>query len=146
MRRIPALLCALAVVCLGDRSGAQPASSWPQWGGPGRNFVVNSASLSTAWPSGGPKKLWTRALGEGHSAIAVDGGRLYTMYRPLGMLSMVRRSEEKIVAAIDANTGKTIWEHKYSSPTSGVDYSEGAGPHSTPLVTGDRVYATGSRK
>jgi hypothetical protein len=68
------------------------------------------------------------------------------MYRPLGMLSMVMRSEQEIVTAIDASTGKTIWEHKYASPTSGVDYSEGAGPHSTPLVTADRVYAAGSRK
>jgi len=126
--------------------GQAASEGWPQWGGVNRNFVVDSHGLAKTWPSSGPRKLWTRALGEGHSAIAVDGGRLYTMYRPLGMLSMVRRSEEEVITAIDADTGRTIWEHKYPSPTSGVDYSEGAGPHSTPLVTADRVYATGSRK
>jgi outer membrane protein assembly factor BamB len=127
-----------------QRETAQAA--WPQWGGPSRNFVVDSKGLANAWPAAGPKKLWSRALGEGHSSIAVDGGRLYTMYRPLGMLSMVRRGEEEVVAALDANTGKTIWEYKYPSPTSGVDFSEGAGPHATPLVTRERVFAAGSRK
>src|SRR5687768_15017224 len=65
----------------------QPAQSstagWTQWGGPHRNFMPDSKGLASAWPASGPKKLWSRALGEGHSAIAVDGGRLYTMYRPL---------------------------------------------------------------
>lgn len=132
----------------GPQSQAQQASGtgWPQWGGPNRNFMSDSKGLASTWPAGGPKKLWSRALGEGHSAISAEGGRLYTMYRPLGLLAMVRRSQEEVVAALDANTGTTIWEHKYPSSTSGVDFSEGAGPHSTPLVTADRVFAAGSRK
>ena len=68
------------------------------------------------------------------------------MSRPLGLLAMVRRTQEEVIAALDANTGATIWEHRYASPTSGVDFSEGAGPHATPLVTADRVFAAGSRK
>ena len=130
----------LALMCLAAQVG------WPQWGGPNRDFTTTSKALAPTWPAGGPRKIWTRSLGEGHSAIAVDGGRLYTMYRPLGMLSMVRRSQEEVVAALDAATGKTIWEHRYPSPTGDLDYSEGAGPHATPLVTTDRVFAVGSRK
>ena len=68
------------------------------------------------------------------------------MYRPLGLLAMVRRSLEEVIAALDANTGATVWEHRFPSPTDGVNFSEGAGPHSTPLVTADRVFAVGSRK
>jgi len=68
------------------------------------------------------------------------------MYRPIGLMSMVRRSQEEVIAALDASTGATIWEHRYPSPTGDLDYSQGAGPHGTPLVTADRVYATGSRK
>ena len=37
--------------------------------------------LASSWPAGGPKKLWSRALGEGHSSIVVEDGRLYTLYR-----------------------------------------------------------------
>ena len=54
------------------------------------------------------------------------------MYRPLGVLAMVRRSQEEAVVALDASTGTTIWEHKYPSSTTGINFTEGAGPHSTP--------------
>jgi outer membrane protein assembly factor BamB len=125
---------------------APAAPTWPQWGGPNRNFVSDSKGLASTWPASGPKKLWSRVLGEGHSAIAVDGRRLYTSYRPLGTGGPAGRSQEEVIAALDAATGTTVWEHKYPSPTAGLNFTEGAGPHSTPLVTADRVYATGSRK
>src|SRR5687768_2812287 len=145
------LLCTIALTLYlaslpSSPSARQAPADWPQWGGPHRNFVSSSTGLASTWPSGGPRRLWSRALGEGHSAITVEGGRLYTMYRPLGLLAAVRRSQEEVVTAVDAATGKTIWEHKFASPTEGVNFSEGAGPHSTPLVTADRVFAVGSRK
>ena len=142
-----AIAAALALIAPGPAPLARQApASWPQWGGPNRNFMSDARGLASKWPASGPKKLWSRALGEGHSSIAADGGRLYTMYRPLGMLAMVRRSQEEVVAALDAATGTTIWEHRYPSSTSGIDFSEGAGPHATPLITADRVFAAGSRK
>jgi outer membrane protein assembly factor BamB len=126
---------------------AQAATAgWTQWGGPHRNFMPDSKGLASAWPASGPKKLWSRALGEGHSAIAVDGGRLYTMYRPLAAGGAAARSQEEVVAALDSATGAAVWEHKFPSTTAGANFTEGAGPHSTPLVTSDRVYAAGSRK
>jgi outer membrane protein assembly factor BamB len=118
-------------------------ADWTQWGGPTRNFMSDTKSLASSWPSTGPQKLWTRGLGEGHSAILSEGGRLYTMYRPLE-LPTARRSAQEVVAALDATTGKTIWEFKYPSPTASIDFSEGAGPHSTPLMAGNRLYATSS--
>jgi outer membrane protein assembly factor BamB len=147
------LLCAVTLAgFLGPMpsAGQQPAkpasAGWAQWGGPNRNFMSDSKGLASKWPASGPKKLWTRPLGEGHSAIAADGGRLYTMYRPLGTGGPAGRSQEEVIAALDAGSGATIWEHRYPSLTSGINFSEGAGPHSTPLVTADRVFATGSWK
>ena len=122
------------------------AADWLQWGGTGRNFMPEAAGLASSWPSGGPKRLWTRALGEGHSAILAEGGRIYTMYRPLGMLSRMRRTQEEIITALDAATGKTVWELTYPAPSDGLDFSQGAGPHSTPLIAGNRIYATSTRK
>jgi outer membrane protein assembly factor BamB len=124
---------------------AAPDTAWLQWGGPRRNFTVETSGLASKWPASGPKKLWERALGEGHSAIVVEGGRLYTMYRPLGLLSMIRRSQQEVVTAIDASNGRTLWEHSYASPTSDLNLSEGAGPHATPLIVGDRLFAMSSR-
>jgi outer membrane protein assembly factor BamB len=166
--RTRALACAFALtVCLGPGPSAQQRGSalkpparpapatvpaarpqpaavgWTQWGGPNRNFMSDSKGLASSWPAAGPKKLWSRALGEGHSAITVEGNRLYTLYRPLVSGG---RAEEEVVAALDAGSGSTVWEHKFPSSTAGANFREGAGPHSTPLVTADRVYAAGSRK
>ena len=147
------LLTAGAVLSVALLSGssdlgrlAAADAAWPQWGGPRRNFMIDSAPLASSWPSSGPRRLWQRALGEGHSAIVSDGSRLYTMYRPLGLLSMVRRSQTETIVAIDPASGKTIWEHSYDAPTAGLDFEFGAGPHSTPLVAGNRVYAMSTLK
>src|SRR5262245_12932967 len=142
------VLAAAAAVLLFSWSprAAGGVAQWTQWGGPTRDFMSGATGLASTWPSGGPKKLWSRGLGEGHSSILVENGRLYTMYRPAGMLSYVRRSQEEVVAALDAAAGKTIWEFKYPSPTDGLDLSQGAGPHSTPLIVGNVLYATSTWK
>jgi outer membrane protein assembly factor BamB len=122
---------------------AQPASeNWPQWGGPRRDFTATSTGLVTSWPEGGPRRLWSRPLGAGHSAISAVDGRLFTIYRPLVASG---HAQEEIVVALDANTGATIWEHRFASPE-GLGFGPYMAPHTTPLVAGDRVYAAGSRK
>jgi outer membrane protein assembly factor BamB len=148
MKKSVALAMAIAAAILQMPSVLRGATAtdWLQWGGPGRNFMPQATGLASSWPAGGPKRLWSRALGEGHSAILVEGGRIYTMYRPLGMLSAVRRSQEEVVTALDAATGKTVWEFKYPAPVDDLDFSQGAGPHSTPLIVGNRLYATSTRK
>jgi len=144
---------AAAVVLAAVLAGASPrrlvpdgSSDWTQWGGPTRDFISSSTALASSWPAGGPRKLWSRALGEGHSSILVEGNRAFTMYRPAGLMSYVRRSQEEVVTALDAAGGRTVWEFKYPSPTDGLDFSQGAGPHGTPLIVGNRLYATSSRR
>ena len=141
-----AVAAALAIAAFSGVASIRAAdSAWLQWGGPRRNFMVDTAGLADAWPSGGPKQLWTRSLGEGHSAIVLDGNRLYTMHRPGGMLTMVRRSQQETTAAFDAATGKTVWEYTYGSATGDLNLSEGAGPHSTPLIIGNLLFTASSR-
>ncbi|HYE85759.1 MAG TPA: PQQ-binding-like beta-propeller repeat protein [Vicinamibacterales bacterium] len=143
---LPFRLCVVvaAVAASAASLGArQTGPSWTQWGGPTRDFMVPSTGLANAWPPGGPRRLWSRALGEGHSAILVENGRLYTQYRPVAAAG---RSQEEVVTALDAATGSTIWEHRYASPTTGTDYSEGAGPHATALVAGNKLVVVGSRR
>lgn len=111
------------------------AQEWPQWGGPARNFKSPSKGLAASWPEKGPRRLWSRELGQGHSAIVVDGDTLYTMYS---------QGEQEVVIAVVANTGKTIWEHRYEAPTAGMNYEFGVGPHATPLIVGNLVYTVGA--
>jgi outer membrane protein assembly factor BamB len=114
---------------------AQAQTDWLQWGGPTRNFMSTSKGLAASWPASGPKQLWSRPLGQGHSSILVSGNTLYTMYS---------QGEQEVVIALAADTGKTIWEHKYEAPTAGMNYKEGLGPHSTPLLVGDRLFTVGA--
>jgi outer membrane protein assembly factor BamB len=119
--------------------------SWRQWGGPNRNFIVTAPGLAEKWPEAGPPVIWSRPLGTGHSAILADEGRLFTMYRAgNGRAKQGPWDAEEAVIAMDAATGKTLWEHKY--PSRREDFGFGAGPHSTPLIVGDRLFTIGTQK
>jgi hypothetical protein len=96
---------------VGARDAAGTGRVWLQWGGPERNFVSDSKGLASSWPAGGPKKLWSRALGEGHSSIVVENDRAYTLYRQMSRAAD-RTTHEEVVAAFDAASGQTIWEFK----------------------------------
>ena len=112
------------------------AQDWAQWGGPHRNFTSDTKGLATTWPATGPRRLWQRELGEGYSAIAVERGMLFTMYR---------KGDNEVAIALDAATGKTVWEYSYAAPFSPeYDMSNGPGPHATPLVSGDMVFTSGA--
>ena len=145
----PAIVAAAVTLAFGivrDPRAFAEDTAWRQWGGPRRNFTVDAPSLTTTWPSGGPRQIWTRTLGEGHSSVVVDGNRIYTMYRPLGLMSLIRRSQFETVVAMDASTGRTEWEYTYDAPTGGLDFEYGAGPHTTPLIVDNRLYAMSSLK
>ena len=127
-----ARLFAAVLACTTAQGGSL---EWPQFAGPHRNFTSDAKGLANSWPASGPKKLWSRDLGDGYSGIAVDGAVLYTMYR--------HGSDEVTLAAATA-TGKTIWEHtENASFRGGMAMENGPGPHATPLVTADAVYAVG---
>jgi outer membrane protein assembly factor BamB len=112
------------------------SGQWLQWGGPRRDFSCDSTGLTDKWPEGGPQKIWSREIGSGHSSILVDGDTLYTM---------CRRGDKDAVLAVNATNGETVWETQYEAPTKPdmlLDF--GPGPHSTPLIVGDRIFTVGA--
>ena len=114
--------------------------SWPQWGGPGRDFQVKSTGLAEAWSEEGPPVLWRRRLGDGYSAIVAENDALFTMYRD----ATGEREGEEVVVSLDAGTGQTRWEHRYEEYlVEKMDPHWGSGPYSTPLIAGDRLFAVG---
>ena len=103
----------------GVRAAQRPAPAppeWPGWGGPRRNFTSDAVGLADSWPEDGPTRLWSRPLGGGHSSILVDRGRLFTQYRPPEGGEPDAWREEEVVVALDAATGRTLWEHRYPAP------------------------------
>ena len=140
-----AILAAGSLAASARQPGHTPDPAWRQWGGPNRNFIVDSAKLADKWPDAGPRVNWSRPLGVGHSSVLAEDGRLYTMYRAgNGRARQGPWEAEESVVALEAATGKTIWEHKY--PSRREDFSFGAGPHSTPLIVGDRLFTIGTNK
>ncbi len=116
--------------------------AWLQWGGPNRDFRSDATGLANQWPKDGPPKLWERPLGDGFSTVLCDGTTLYTSYSLRDKDDAFKGDE--VVVALDAKTGKTIWEHKYPAPwPKDLQMEFGPGPHSTPLIIGDRLYAVG---
>jgi outer membrane protein assembly factor BamB len=112
-----------------------PADSWRRWGGPRGDFKVSATGLADVWPAEGPPVLWDRPLGGGYSAIVVDAGSLYTMYRD---------GKDDVVIALDAIDGATAWEHRYTAPTyESQSVQFGKGPNATPLVLDDRLITLG---
>jgi hypothetical protein len=98
------MLAGISPGAVGEAQGR--SENWHQWGGPQRNFNVQSAPLAP-WPAAGPRQLWRRPLGEGYASILVDQSTLVTMYR---------RGDAEVVVALDASSGRTLWEHVYDAP------------------------------
>src|SRR5215471_20459932 len=120
---------------IGAAAAASPqAVAWTQWGGPHRNFTTEASGLKPSWPSTGPKVIWKRPLGEGYSSPSVEGSALYTMYG---------RPGQEIVTALEAGTGKTIWEHSTPMAFRSDAPEMGNGPYATPLLAGGRVFTAG---
>ncbi len=91
--------------------------------------------LESGWPRGGPPRVWSRKLGPGYSGIVAGEDRLYTMFRS---------GTSEVVVCLDAGTGETVWEYRYTStPIAGQDTEFGEGPNAAPLLADGRLYTIG---
>ncbi len=132
MRRlVPPALATLAA-CAATITLAGQASDWTQWRGPNRDGHSAETGLLKDWPEGGPPLLWhARGNGAGYSSFAASDGRLFT----LGS-----RGTTEYVIALDAETGKKLWETVSGSLFTN---DRGDGPRGTPVVDGNRLFALG---
>lgn len=106
---------------------------WPQWRGRNRDGISAERGLMKSWPTNGPPLAWrTTGAGEGYSSFSAAHGRLYT----LGA-----RGATEYVIAIDAATGKKVWEVAIGSRFSN---DQGDGSRGTPVVDGNQLYALGA--
>jgi len=112
----------------------RPEVGWPSRRGPRRDAVSGETGLVDQWPAEGPPVLWTRELGRGYSGFIAVGGRVYTQTQSISAQS---------VLCLDADTGRTIWEHRYGWPYEAAGMYPG--PRSTPTWHDGRIYYAGPR-
>ena len=60
-------------------SSVAKADDWAQWRGPDRTGLSKETGLAQQWPAKGPETVWrVDHVGQGYSAVAVRGDRLFT--------------------------------------------------------------------
>jgi len=122
----------VSVLLLLTCAGAQ-GEDWPQFLGPARNGVY-AGRLGAAWEKSGPPVVWKLDVGQGFSAPVVARGKVILFHR---------RENQAIVEALDAATGKRVWQTAYATDYRD-DFGFDEGPRAAPAVAGDRVYTFGA--
>lgn len=125
------------------------ADSWPQWLGPQRDGVWREKGILETFPEGGPRRIWRVDLGAGYSGPAVAGGRVFVMDRqvpaeipkPKSVFEASQIPGNERVLCFNEADGKLLWQHAYDCP---YNVSYAAGPRTTPLVAGGRVFTLGT--
>lgn len=126
-----------AVLVLGSSTLllGQGSSDWPQFRGPDRNGVVTAFSAPQDWPEQLTMK-WKIDVGQGYATPILVRDRLY---------AFTRQGEHEVMQAIDAGTGKSIWQTTYPQPVTlrPGNRPHGPGPKSTPAYSDGRLFALG---
>ncbi len=109
------------------------AGDWPQFLGPKRDGVSDEAGIA-AWGKDGPRKLWSRDVGEGFAGPVVAGDDLILFHRV---------GDENVVECLDPASGKEKWKHAYATNYDDP-LGKGNGPRATPTIRGDAVVTIGA--
>ncbi|MEO6222043.1 MAG: PQQ-binding-like beta-propeller repeat protein [Vicinamibacterales bacterium] len=123
----------LAVVATGHAQA--PAQDWPQWRGINRNGEVAIGQAPSTWPASWQTR-WRAEVGEGYSSPVSSRGRIFVHSR---------RDPQEAVMALDAATGKPIWEKTYDAAFKKNQYANAMakGPNATPLVSDGKLFTLG---
>jgi outer membrane protein assembly factor BamB len=116
-------------------SAQSGSGDWPQWRGPNRDGAIASLTAPGAWPDRLTRK-WKVDVGLGYATPILVGDRVY-------MFS--RKDDNEVLAALDAATGKTIWQISYPAPftINPAAARHEKGPKSTPTFAGGKLYTLG---
>jgi outer membrane protein assembly factor BamB len=130
------LIAALVLTtALGAGLSGQEQGAWPQWRGANRDGAGPFAAPAV-WPERLTLK-WKVEVGTGYAAPITVGDRVY---------AFSRQGDDEVMRALDATTGKTVWETKYHAtyePNPAATRTHGTGPKSTPTFADGRLYTLG---
>jgi outer membrane protein assembly factor BamB len=136
MRRLIAiLLLSSSIVGLEAQQRAAAATDWPQWRGPSRDGSAPAPTDPKAWPAQLTQK-WKVDVGLGYATPIVVGNRIY---------QFARQGEREVMSAIDAESGKVLWQTGHAAPFTmhSATTQHGPGPKSTPVYSNGRLFSIG---
>ena len=109
------------------------STDWPRFLGPDINSTSGETGIQTDWSDGKLKLLWQQDIGEGYSMCSVADGKVYQSDKIDGKARL---------RCFDAASGDEDWSFKYDSNYQDL-YGYDAGPRSSPLIDGNRIYLFG---
>jgi outer membrane protein assembly factor BamB len=130
------LIAAIVVTGLVAVGEAQaPSSDWLQWRGPNRDGAIPAFTPPQQWPESLVQR-WKVEVGLGYATPLIAGNRVY-MFSRLG--------DNETMSALDAATGKTLWQTGYAAPFTmhSATVPHGPGPKSTPTLADGKLYSIG---
>ena len=117
------------------------AANWPEWRGPSRDGRSAETGLPEKWSPQGENLAWKVPYGSRSSPVAF-GNRIYinTVVGDLG------HTQERL-AALDADTGKLLWERRFSVYLSDVPQHRAAwaSPAVDPATGNIYVFTVGAQ-
>ena len=129
------LAAVVVIACALPLLGQNPGADWPQFRGPNRDGVAPSFTEPKAWPEQ-LKRVWKVDVGDGYATPILVGNRVY---------AFARQGDNEVMSALDASTGKVLWQTRYPAPVTinPAAKAHGPGPKSTPTFADGRLYTLG---
>ncbi len=124
-------VCAAEVTARGQES----TPDYSQWRGRQRDGSAGAFTPPKPWPEKLTQR-WRVAVGEGYATPLLVNNRVFTL---------TRRDGNEVVSALEAGTGKVMWQTSYPAPhrmATGAA-AHGQGPKSTPLLYAGRLFTLG---
>ncbi len=107
------------------------AGDWPNIRGPKLDAHSDEMGIVELWSAKGPPVLWSREMGQGYSSFIAWDRFVATQYQTLSGQYLI---------CLDAETGETVWEHRYGWPYDPAGVYPG--PRSTPTLHDGKIYFT----
>ena len=136
MRARDAVILGAFVIGLTDLAAAQTSPlDYTQWRGRTRDGSASAFAEPTSWPERLTLR-WKVEVGPGYATPIIVGNTVYTH---------TRRDENEVMMALDASTGKTLWQTSYAAPykMNPATRSHGQGPKATPLYHEGKLFTLG---
>jgi outer membrane protein assembly factor BamB len=131
-------LCLLIGYLLSGFADAAPVKGWLHWRGPQQNGTSLETKLPGKWELGGANDLWSLDMA-GRGTPVIAGNRVYVWSYELPETGL-----QEVLTCLDAETGKKIWDYKWSDYLSDIIYNRYAiGAPTVDAATGN-VYVQGS--
>ena len=132
MHRLLFVVAALMIGYAANGSAQSASLDYPQWRGQNRDGSASGLSMPKSWPDKLTLK-WKVDVGEGYATPIVIGNRVFTH---------TRRDASEVMTALDASTGRILWQTDYPAPykMNPATRNHGQGPKSTPLYYDGRLF------